>query len=75
MKRTLWILFFLVVTGCGVACLHYVNGADIEHHRAWARTYDLPEPSDGIFWLGTAVTLVGAFAAGLVAGRRGASHS
>ena len=75
MKRAVWIFVFLAVTAFGVATLHYVSGPDIDHHRAWARTNDLPEPSDEFFWLGSAVTVVGAFVAGLLTGRRRAQHA
>jgi len=53
----------------GLACLNYTVDGKAEHHREWARSKGMPEPSEGIFTLGAACAVAGAGLAGFALGR------
>jgi hypothetical protein len=65
MKRWMWGLLSLAVLAFGLATLNYTKESTYAGHTAWAVRRGMPEPSEGLFRIGTAFTVVGSLMLGL----------
>jgi hypothetical protein len=59
----------------GLGCLNYTKPDDLQHHREFARSHDLPAPGNTIVYTGIAAMASGSAVIGYVlgAGRRKAA--
>ena len=70
-RKTRWILriLLLFVIAFGIATQHYEVDPDHQHRR-WAEERGLPPPSKILFFTGTALTVVGSIALGVLLSKR-----
>lgn len=59
-RRLILLLVAVVLVGLGLGCINYTKESTREHHVEWARSHNLPPPSQGIFIGGLASTAIGA---------------
>lgn len=68
-RRWLFVLIGVVALVFGLGCLNYTKADALEHHRAVAQRHGLPEPGPGIFRMGVAFVVLGAWTIGFAVGR------
>ena len=71
-KKGRWFLVAVgvVVLVLGFASLNYTKGFDFDHHKEWAGSNNLPEPTYPIYLLGVVMTVLGSGFIGFQLGRR-----
>ena len=52
----------------GLGCLNYTKPDDLQHHREFARSHDLPAPGNTIVYTGVAAVASGSAVIGYVLG-------
>jgi hypothetical protein len=68
--RTVFLVIGILSFLFGLACFNYTKASAWDHHQAFARQHQLPEPSNGILLCGIVAVSFGAGVIGFSFGRR-----